>query len=116
MQDPDWPEEGYTGMDFQWFCRQIKPVKEKWCNQGYDRCPEGEDQLWHENGDVIPDTRRTAEELGELQSSLGDQVFQEGGCFGGGPGALNISMGMLTVKSEQFVKVDVIYEVLLQLR
>ena len=27
--DPDWPDQGYDGMEFRWFCRQIKPKKER---------------------------------------------------------------------------------------
>ena len=112
--DPDWPDQGYNGMEFRWFCRQIKPKKEKWCNF---LCPEGEDQLWFSNGDLVPPTRRTADELEKLRNQTNNvAIYQEGGCFGAGPGAINESLGMITLKSEQFVKVDVTYELMLEIR
>ena len=73
--------------------------------------------MWHANGDVIPETRRTAAELEDLRNQTNNEaIYQEGGCFGAGPGAINESLGMLTLQSEQFVKVDVIYEVVLEIR
>ena len=112
--DPDWPDQGYDGMEFRWFCRQIKPKKEKWCNF---LCPEGEDQLWFSNGDLVPPTRRTADELEKVRNQTNNvAIYQEGGCFGAGPGAINESLGMITLKSEQFVKVDVTYELMLEIR
>ena len=112
--DPDWPDQGYDGMEFRWFCRQIKPKKEKWCNF---LCPEGEDQLWFSNGDLVPPTRRTADQLEKLRNQTNNvAIYQEGGCFGAGPGAINESLGMITLKSEQFVKVDVTYELMLEIR
>jgi hypothetical protein len=110
-QDPDWPDQGYEGMEFRWFCRQ---TTETWCNF---RCPEGVDQLLYENGDVAPPARRLPAELQEIEATVNNTaVYQKGGCFGAGPGAINHSLGMITLQSLQFMKVDTQYEVLMQLR
>ena len=98
-------------MEFQWFCRQ---TTETFCHPG---CPEGSDQLLYENGTVAPEARAVQADLDAAEARLGPSVFQSGGCFGGGPGAVFGTLGgMLVLKSEQFAKPEIQYEMQLQLR
>ena len=97
-------------MEFRWFCRQ---KSETWCN---DFCPEGRNQLLYENGAVLPATRPQQAEKDANKIESGIVAWQKGGCFGNGPGAINFTLGMLTLESQQFLEVDVEYEMLLEVR
>ena len=64
-------------MEFRWFCRQT--------TENYPMDPNAPTQLLYENGDVVPETRRTQEEINQIKNETGID-FQSGGCFGRGPG------------------------------
>ena len=49
--------------------------------------PDDPNIFLYKNGDFVPETRRTKEEIDLNKNELGSS-FQNGGCFGNGPGKI----------------------------
>ena len=67
-------------MEFRWFCRQT--------TESYPMDPDEPTKLLYKNGDFVPETRPTQEEIYENMNKSGSS-FQNGGCFGNGPGKMS---------------------------
>jgi hypothetical protein len=66
-------------MEFRWFCRQT--------TESYPLDSDDPNKLLYKNGDFIPETKRKQEEIDLNKNELGIS-FQNGGCFGNGPGKI----------------------------
>ena len=64
-------------MKFRWFCKQS--------NERFRRNPNNAKELLYENGSFLPTEKILQSEIDENKARLGSD-FQEGGCFGNGPG------------------------------
>ena len=99
--DPDFPDDGFSGLEFRWFCRMMSSA-----TQGESYPLDGDDRLYDPN-DLIPIP------IADVTVVNGT----EGGCFGTGPGAINTTEGMLTLETAFFHNSDSqLYEILLEVR
>ncbi|XP_035695689.1 uncharacterized protein LOC118429314 [Branchiostoma floridae] len=81
------PDVGNTqdksGLQYVWFCRR-----------GHEKFPM--------TGDELDTTVRTTPSDDQLQMILEDRTLDNGGCFGTGPGRLNVSAGVMTLNTFWF--------------
>ena len=66
-------------MEFRWYCKQL--------SESYQMDPDEPTKRLYENGDFVPEVKRTVEEIDNIKTELGSS-FQKGGCFGKGPGTI----------------------------
>ena len=69
-------------MSFLWYCKQS--------NETFLRNPNKREELLYANGSFLPKEKISQSEIDENKARLGLD-FQEGGCFGNGPGIVTIS-------------------------
>ena len=70
-------------MEFRWFCKQR--------TETFPTNPDNEEEHLYENGDFLPAKRISQSEIDANEADLGPAAFQDGGCFGGGPGINKIN-------------------------
>ncbi|XP_078692132.1 polycystin family receptor for egg jelly-like [Branchiostoma floridae x Branchiostoma belcheri] len=82
--DPDVGNmEDKSGLQYVWFCRR-----------GHEKFPM--------TGDELDTTVRTTPSEDELQLIFEDRTLDNGGCYGTGPGRLNVSAGVTTLNTFWF--------------
>ncbi|XP_078610817.1 polycystin-1-like [Branchiostoma floridae x Branchiostoma japonicum] len=82
--DPDIGNtEDKSGLQYVWFCRR-----------GHEKFPM--------TGDELDTTAQTTPSEDQLQMILDDRTLDNGGCYGTGPGRLNISAGVMTLNTFWF--------------
>ena len=95
-KDPDYPDKTYEGMEFRWFCRKLSET------YPMDDSVDPPVLLYQSklrnyktlvviffmitDGSFIPENKLTDDQLTANEEEVGSENFQEGGCFGRGPG------------------------------
>ncbi|XP_023332927.1 uncharacterized protein LOC111704811 [Eurytemora carolleeae] len=91
--DPDFPELTYIGMEFRWYCRE-------------------ESESWPMNGSALSWNTRYPVPTQKLPPASITNNTQKG-CFGYGPGPLDVKEGILSVPTGVFVQAGKNYEFML---
>ena len=82
--DPDEPEAKSDGLEFKYFCRRI-------LNETHE--------IFADSMQKVPKQRQSDE---------------NGGCFGRGPGGLNVTEGVLNINVGAFIETETTYEIVVQ--
>ena len=95
--DPDFPELKDDGLDFRWYCKM-------------------EDESWPKDSNNNIDYNISA--LINIPVLDSSPANDKGGCFGTGPGAINVTEGILVIDTLAFhtASSDISYEILLEVR
>lgn len=97
--DPDFPNDKDKGFEYQWFCRMMDDSQ-----NGEDWPLDDNDQMVYNVSDLLTVPRY------ETPPNI------DGGCFGSGPGAINITEGIVTIDTVVFTETEQLYEILLKVR
>ena len=79
-------------MTFRWYCKQEVET--------FPMDPLEPDNLLYANGSFIPAKRLSDEAVSDIKLQMGDS-FQEGGCFGYGPGIMILFQFVIYVLSQR---------------
>ena len=70
----------YENMLFRWYCKQKEET--------FPKDPDNEDELLYEKGHILSDKKLSEAEIQKQKDTSDAELFQEGGCFGKGPGMI----------------------------